>query len=351
MDKNTITKPIAFVCGGTGGHVYPAIALAQELNDKPLFFIGSTDRQDKDIIKRYGFDFVGIAPKKTSLIQKISTFFKAARLLKDKHVQHLVSTGGGQTAFVALAAFFLRIPITLLEQNTIPGRTNRILQFFATTIILTFPESLPYFYVKKRCQVLGNPVRKSFLSDALSEKIINLTIPDLPVILFFGGSQGALKLNQFITNHYPDCLNSPFVTIHITGEGFFKTQYGSEEFILQKDVNGHIKIITLPYFEKMDWLYTLSSLIICRAGATTLSELKDFQKYGIFVPFPFAKDNHQFFNAKSMSEQGYGVLIEENALHFSDIERELKTAVSAKKDSSPASARTIIADHIRKQLS
>jgi UDP-N-acetylglucosamine--N-acetylmuramyl-(pentapeptide) pyrophosphoryl-undecaprenol N-acetylglucosamine transferase len=342
---------ITFVCGGTGGHVYPAIALAQELDPHSFFFIGSTDRQDKVIIEKHGFSFIGISPQKTSLLQKITVFFKAIKLLKAQKTKVLVATGGGQTALVACAAFCLTIPIILLEQNTIPGRTNRVLQFLASQICLTFPESLPYFkYSGKKINITGNPVRKFFLKDNFFETAASLELPQKPWILFFGGSQGAQKLNEFAHQHYDFFENQGYFFVHITGNAYYKTHFSETPFKVCYNEAGQIKGLVFPYFEKMDWLYEHASLVVCRSGATTIAELIAFNKPAILIPYPFAKDNHQVANAKSIESQGRGLMLEESKLSLDTLQECINSLTSYSPPEQPSSARELILTYIKAYL-
>lgn len=311
------TPTYAFTCGGTGGHVYPAVALAQAFQDssqaRPLF-IGSTNRQDAQIIPKYGFLYEGIGQSSRKILDLIKAFLKAREVLKKYQVQAVIGAGGGYTAAVVVAAFTLRIPIFLLEQNAIPGRTNRYLQGMARRVYLTFPESEAYFSKSKRLCV-GNPVRRYFLEDALSKAFLAEALPDLPIVLIFGGSQGAQKLNQLMADHYDYFLNHPIVAIHVTGQSYYQAHFKETPYTLLAH-QGQTKVAVLPYFEKMDALYERVSLVICRAGATTMAELIHFQKRAVLIPFPFAKDNHQVANAKSFQSQGLGIYYEESQLTF-----------------------------------
>ena len=329
---------IVFVCGGTGGHVYPAIALAQRLEGYNPLFIGSTHRMDSRIVPKYGFSYEGIPESKWRLATFIKLFFKSRNILKKHAVKAMVGAGGFYTFAVVMAAFSLKIPVFLLEQNVIPGRTNRMLQYFARKIYLSFPESLSYF---SSCDALvtGNPVRHFFLEDDVFTLFKELVFPAHPVVLFFGGSQGAMALNQLVFDHYSYFLHQPFVAIHVTGQTYYDAHFHEPKVTVYRNDDSEIKIVSMPYFEKMDELYRRAALVICRSGAMTLSEIEAFHVPVIMVPYPYSKDNHQVANAKVFQEKGFGVYFEEKALQFSDIQayfshpQDLLTA-SAHEDSS-----------------
>ena len=341
----------AFTCGGTGGHVYPAIALAQAVQADPtdqseVFFIGSTNRQDAQIIPKYGFSYFGLGLSSRSIWPLIKAFFKARSILKKQGSQALIGAGGGYTAAVVCAAFSLRIPIFLLEQNVIPGRTNRYLQYLAKRIYLTFPESASFFSARKaRC--VGNPVRRFFLEDPLFKALEKEILPVLPVILIFGGSQGAQALNQLIVDNYDYFLTRSYVAIHVTGEAYYQKHFQDRPYTVLKNEQNLIKVVVLPYFEKMDWLYKKAALVICRAGATTMSELIHFKKHAVLIPFPYAKDNHQVANAQSFKDQGFGTYYEEKDLTFEKLIPHFHQGVSIHHSVLPAQAdasQTIIKD-------
>jgi len=306
---------IVFTCGGSGGHVYPAIAVAQELDRSDILFIGSKDREDAHIVPKYGFKFSAISSSSKNIFKILKGFFQSLFLLKKAKV--VIGSGGYLTASVILAAFFLRIPIILIEQNAKPGRVNRYLQWFATHIFLSFSPSLSYFNSKKS-EIVGNPVRKTFLRDALTETFLALTLPPFPVWLVFGGSQGSDAINQLFFENKDYFLKQPLILIHLTGHRFFG-QHANENIRISKDEKDQIKIIQMPYFESMDILYAKASLIIARSGATTVAELLYFSKPSILIPYPLAKDNHQVDNAQIIVEHGHGVMLPQAHIDFYQI--------------------------------
>jgi len=249
---------------------------------------------------------------------------------------------------VILAAKSLFIPIFILEQNILPGRVNRYLAFLATKIFISFQESLQYF-PKNKTYLKGNPVRKYFLEDNYYTELKKLE-PELisynqPIILIFGGSQGAYVINNFFLQNYSELKTKPYIFIHITGEKFYSENFKNNINILKNNTD-QIKVITLPYFEKMDYLYQLCQGVICRAGATTIAELLHFNKPSILIPYPYAKDNHQFYNAKYLADRNQGIILLEKELTLANIYSKIKNILELKFNAIPINARRSIAEII-----
>jgi UDP-N-acetylglucosamine--N-acetylmuramyl-(pentapeptide) pyrophosphoryl-undecaprenol N-acetylglucosamine transferase len=352
---------IAYTCGGTGGHIYPLIALAQELTETHPFFIGSRDRVDRHIIPAYGFSFFSITSSNRNIFKIIQGFFQARRLLKNQKASLLVSSGGYLTLPVVLAAKSLSIPIFLLEQNSLPGRVNRSLGKFAKKICLSFESSQTYFKTKNKI-VTGNPVRKIFLEDPTYISLKELTLGTAKTLLVFGGSQGAQKINALFSANYAHFMRSDMQLIHITGKNAFESAIEASKKLNPKavtyshdtfwvtDAEGHVKIITTAYCEKMDWLYEHAHWVISRAGATTIAELIHFQKPAIVIPYPHAKDNHQVDNANEFVKTHLGKCLAEEDLTFDVLLREVQALPNPFLEPSHHNARTHIADLIRKEL-
>lgn len=336
---------IVFTCGGSGGHVYPAIAIAQELNRPDILFIGSETREDAQIIPRYGFKFQSISSSSKNILKLFKGLLQSLRLLKQEKAHVVVGSGGYLTASVILAAFLLRIPIVLIEQNAKPGRVNRYLQCLAHKIFLSFSPSLTYFNEKK-AMVVGNPVRKFFLQDTLVKEFQALTLPSIPSWLVFGGSQGAESLNELFLDQTLYFLKNPVLLIHLTGSKYFKNKPSDSPIELIKDENGIIKIIRMPYFEAMNLLYQKASLVISRSGATTVAELLYFSKPSILIPYPLAKDNHQVDNANIIVKKKNGILIHQKDLEFSKICESALVLESQKTEPDTNNAREIIAKYV-----
>ncbi len=308
---------IVFATGATGGHVYPLIAVAQELSEYTCVFLGTQNRKDSEIVPTYGFAFRGLPSPKTPL-GFLRSFVQAWKTLAEVKAQIIIGSGGGSTVPTILAAWLKRVPIFLLEQNVLPGRTNRALQFFAKKIVISFPESRRYFHVK-HVECFGNPVRKHF-SPGSDGEVKALKFGDGPKILVLGGSQGAYAINQFFESNEAFFVSENFVLIHLMGEAYYRKRFGSQPFqVVYSRDKSLIKVVKLPYFEAMDDLYTMADLVVSRAGATTIAEILHFQKPSVLIPYPHAKDNHQQLNAQWVCDQKLGKLMVEGGLDLTDM--------------------------------
>ncbi|RAP32381.1 hypothetical protein DID77_04595 [Candidatus Marinamargulisbacteria bacterium SCGC AG-439-L15] len=310
---------IVFSCAKTGGHIYPAISVAQEL-DMSALFITTPGKQQQAIITRYGYDVSLIPELGFNPFVWVMAFFKSCLILTKSKAKGVVCTGGAVSCMVAFVAWLYRIPVIVLEQNCLPGRANRLCQRFATKVCVSFEESSSYFKQSK-VVVTGNPVRKTYFSDACFQQFKKESLGGSPVILVFGGSQGALWMNEWIQKQYDFFLNNKYVLLHITGADFYKKHYSDPFYHVVSDSENRKKIYTFPYFEKMDYLYSLSDLVICRAGATSIAELLHFKTPSILVPYPYAADQHQLLNAKSLEKQNLSVCIEQPDMVFSKVQK------------------------------
>ncbi len=296
---------IVLSCGGTGGHIYPAIAIAQALLGHDVTFLGSSDRLDQDTVTRYGFQFVPIGPSRGNPLALIPGFIKALHYFVRFRPSVVVCTGGKITFLTGLAAAFLRVPLVVMEQNQIAGRTNRMLAKLATLVVTAFPKTigLPVGHP------LGNPVRRTFLTDPW----LNEALADLPgsdaVLLVFGGSQGASALNHVVSEFW-NTHPSGWSMIHILGPALYHREGLSGAFDVVRGPNGSV-CIRAPYAEEMDALYTRADVVVCRAGATSIAELLHFRVPAVMVPYPHAMDDHQRANATWMGvHSGASVLTE-----------------------------------------
>lgn len=270
---------IALSCGGTGGHIYPALALAEKLQD--CFFIGS-NRLEKELIPRENHKFFEITAHKKNLLKILIGFFQALKILLQEKPEAIISTGGYVTIPVLLAGAILRKKIYIQEQNFLPGKVNRLLSLIAKKVFITYPGSKKYFW-KKNTVVTGNPLRKKISS-------LNYN-PELAfkakTVLIFGGSLSAQSINlavyEMLKIKTPD-----FKVLHLDGKN---------------------------YAHNMAELYQKASLIVCRAGATSLAEIAAIGIPAILIPYPLAADNHQELNARYFQEQGAAELILDKELN------------------------------------
>ena len=301
--------------GGTAGHIYPALTIAQIMQQKapeinPVF-VGSTRALEKKIMEHHKANFIplkieglkgkGIKTFRSLLILPYA-FFKCLMILIKFRPKLVIGVGGYSSGPIVLLAAFLKIPTMIMEQNVKPGFTNKLLIPWIKKAVVAFESSLPYF--KNKAVFLGNPVRSEFYNLTPKQRNNNLTL------LIFGGSQGSLLLNKSMTEALPLLLDNreSLKIYHQTGENdwqWVKKSYEDMEFSQAK---------VAPYFYNMADYFQKSDLIICRAGATTIAELIAAQKASLLIPFAKASDNHQVLNAKEVEKMGGADIIFENEL-------------------------------------
>ena len=318
---------ITFTGGGTGGHLYPAIAIADALATRAnIRFIGARDRLEARIVPAAGYevDFVPSRPLvRGASLRAIGTAFVnaygivlAMRLLLKRKPDLLIASGGYVCFPVVLAARILRtlgmlrMPIALLEINAYPGLTNRLLAPLVDEVWGAFASAAATFGSKYR--QTGIPVRASLraLPDRRdAAKWLGLD-PAARTILVMGGSQGARSINEAITALVTRrALPDEWQILHVSGERDY--QYMKAE---QRQPFGNNRILLVPYLDDLAEAYALSDLVVARAGASTLGELAALGIPSLLVPYPFAADDHQNINAATFAQAGAAQIIDDATL-------------------------------------
>jgi UDP-N-acetylglucosamine--N-acetylmuramyl-(pentapeptide) pyrophosphoryl-undecaprenol N-acetylglucosamine transferase len=317
IDEN---KPLHLIIagGGTGGHLFPGIAVAEALMDiNPLnqvLFLG-TDRPLEikilaktsfchETIPAGGIKGLSIWSKIKSLLRIPSGILKAMNIYRKFSPHIVLGVGGYVSAPCCIAAHLMGIPVIIQEQNSIPGLTNRLLGKIADRIYVSFPETCQRFNQKKTFYV-GNPVRKEIVQASTETPIQKNT--NCFTVFIIGGSQGARAINIAITDALPFLDKTQIAFIHQSGqkdEQHLKDTYQINGF--QADVRS--------FFHDMMAQYKKADLIVSRSGASTVAELTILGKPSIFIPFPFAADNHQEKNARAIVKAGGADMILESQL-------------------------------------
>jgi UDP-N-acetylglucosamine--N-acetylmuramyl-(pentapeptide) pyrophosphoryl-undecaprenol N-acetylglucosamine transferase len=309
--------------GGTGGHIYPAMAIAKGLQERfpdcEILYIGTKEGMEARLVPENGLDFRGIAgrglPRKLSVevLQAAGTNLKALwetkKILKDFKPDLVVGTGGYVSGPVVLTAALFGIPTLLHEQNALPGKTNKALAKVVKKVMVTFPESAKFFSSPGKIEVVGLPVRPEIgkLERKQSAKELGLD-PRKKTLLITGGSRGALSINQAVIfllsklETYPDIQ-----LIWATGSATYQTIIDELDL---KGINWRLdRWRIVEYLAKMPEALAVADLCLCRAGATTLAELSAAGKAGILIPYPYAAENHQEYNARVFEEKGAAEVI------------------------------------------
>lgn len=322
---------VLIAAGGTGGHIYPGIAVAKEITRRDasseVHFVGTARGLETKIVPENGFQLslinsaglknVGFAGKIKGLMILPKSFLEARRLIKDFNPEVVVGAGGYVSGPVLLTAALMRVPTLVMDSNALPGFTNRRLAPFITKAALTFEEALPFF--GKKGIVTGNPVRKEFFEiepKARGEKI-NL--------LIFGGSQGARVINNTMVEALSSLGNfrEKLNVTHQTGESDFEK---IRELYARKGW-GDAEI--RPYISNMVEEFEKTDLIVCRAGATTCAELAAAGRAAIMIPLPTAADDHQRKNAEALEKAGAAKMILQRDLTGESLANEIINLINS----------------------
>lgn len=337
--------------GGTGGHVIPALAIAQQLKQEyaaEILFVGTARGIENRLVPSAGFELrliqVG-ALKNVSLQTRLKTFgdlpraiWASSRILAEFRPDVVIGVGGYASGPAMLAAVARRIPTLIFEPNFVPGFANRIVASFVSAAAVQFRETGKYF---RRCEVTGVPVREAFFKIGDS--------PASPTLLVFGGSQGAHAINQVVMQSAADLFDKlpGLRVVHQTGERDYNDALAAYQK-LGGAVEAHRFIDDMPGF------FARASLLLCRSGASTVGEVTAAGKPAIFVPFPRAADDHQKRNAEALARAGAAVMIDESKFSreslisaivslFADAGTLKKMSEAARKLSHPNAARDIAA--------
>ncbi len=300
--------------GGTGGHLYPALAVGEKLKERnpavEITFVGSGRLLEKSIMERYQANFIplrieGLKGKGLRILKSLALlpygFLKSIYILFRLRPALVIGVGGYSSGPIVLLASWFRIPTLIMEQNLKPGLTNRLLLPWVRKAAVAFESSLPYF--RGKGNVTGNPTREEFYSLPKKERNHRLSL------LIFGGSQGSHFLNVGITESLPllSQEKKDLRFVHQTGENDY--EWVKECYARQ----GYTDVTISPYFFNMPEYFQISDLIVCRSGATTIAELVAAQKASLLVPFAKATEDHQLLNAKELAKvQGAEIILEED---------------------------------------
>ena len=317
---------VIMTCGGTGGHIYPAVAIADELKRRDenteILFVGSQIGMEKDLVPECGYEITlisadGFSRTLRGSIRSVKRVLKgrgqAKKLVRDFKPDLVIGTGGYASAPVVSMAEKQGIPTYIQEQNAIPGRTNRFLGRKARKIFLGFSKASEYFPDQEKLVLSGNPVRKEFAELDRAKIRAKLGIPeDTFVVLAFGGSQGAGRLNKEMLKVI-EAYNGDMRTQIWLGAGSYYYDAIQTE-LKEKGVQLQENIMIEEYIYDMAERLAASDLIISRSGALTVAEVTVCGVPAIFIPFPEAAENHQYYNALAVAEKGGAIVIEEKDL-------------------------------------
>ena len=304
---------VLIAAGGTGGHIYPGIAVAQEIKrrdgNSQVRFVGTARGLEGRLVPQAGFDLTLIDSsglKNVSLVARArglatlpKSFYDALKLIKQFKPDVVVGAGGYVSGPVVLMAALSNRPTLIMESNALPGWTNRVLARFVDRAAVSFDEALPFF--RGKAEVTGNPVRHEFFEIPAKQRD-----PSKCSLLVFGGSQGARAINEAMVAALGELKMSPvpLQVKHQTGPADFeKVKKGYDEAGWGENAE------VSAYIDNMMGDFAKADLVICRAGATTTAELIAAGKAAVMIPFPLAADDHQRKNAEAMEAAGAARMI------------------------------------------
>ena len=323
-------KRILLAAGGTGGHINPALAVGgyirEHYPDAKILFVGTPDKMEARLVPQAGFDFKsiemsgfqrdmslqGIKDNLLTLSKLAKSLPKAKAIIKEFNPDVAVGFGGYASGPIIRAAVKCGVPAAVHEQNAFPGVTNKLLSKKVNTVMLTTQAAKEYFPEKAHCVVTGLPVRGEMLKADRDFSRAQLGVDSRPLILSMGGSLGARSINEavkeLILKRYKD------------KKCFFLHATGSNGTAMIDELNGEIDlsqnkhVMLREYIDDMDVCMSAADIVICRAGASTISELQVMGKASVLIPYPYAAENHQYFNAKDLADNNAAILIEEKDL-------------------------------------
>lgn len=314
--------------GGTGGHIYPAITLIRtiqkQVENPEILYVGTKIGLEADIIPKEGLPFKTVdirgLERKLSLKmiktvgKAIHGVWQARRIVKQFKPDVVIGTGGFVCGPILLAASLMGIPTLIQEQNVIPGITNKLLAKFVTKIAVGYQDAVKYF-PKEKVVFTGNPIRAEVLSINREAGLAEFGFDtNKKTILISGGSRGARSMNQAMIDVHKYFADSQTIQLlHVTG----KNEYNDIVASVQAqgiDLQQNRNILIKPYLYDMPKALALADLAIFRAGATGIAELTAKGIPSILIPYPYAAENHQEFNALSLVKRGAAVMIRDKDL-------------------------------------
>ncbi len=305
---------LLIAASGTGGHLFPALAVAEQLSDYEIQWLGVPDRLENTLVPdSYPLNLIAVEGLQKPLgiksikigVNFLKSIFQVQKLIKEQSIDVVFTTGGYIAAPAILAATLSKKPAILHEANFIPGKVTRFLSRWCSAIALGFQGTAQYL-PSVTTQYVSTPVRSSFLST----QDLSLGIPnDAILIVVAGGSQGALAVNKLVRQAAPSWLDKGAYVVHLTGKN------DPDVYELE-----HPHYIHLPFYDNMAGLLQRANLAISRAGAGTLTELAITKTPAILIPYPFAAEDHQAFNAKFFTDAQAAITFNQQDLTVEKLE-------------------------------
>lgn len=327
--------------GGTGGHIYPAMALIKRLKERDMIeevlYVGTEKGLESKIVKNAGIDFKtieirGFKRKLTLENVKVVEMFlssirKSKKIVKEFQPDIVVGTGGYVSSAVVYAAHALHVPTVIHEQNTIAGVTNKFLAHFVDKIAIAFTEAADQFTEKKKIVFTGNPRAQEVVNIQKNDRLKEFDLAaDKDTVMIFGGSRGAKPINQATIETMAKFVEADYQVLFVTG----RVHYDSVVKLIDPKYLKSANISVLPYIDNMPEILPDIELIVGRSGATSIAEITALGIPAIFVPSPYVTHDHQTKNALSVSKVGAAKLIPEAELTSDSLFKEINDIMSDK---------------------
>lgn len=319
--------------GGTGGHIYPAISIINKIKEydknAKFLYIGTTDRMEHEIIPKENIPYLGIEMKGLSknilkTVHSLKLLFKSIKIVKEEikkfNPDIVIGVGGYVTFPVIYEAKKLGYKTLIHEQNSIPGKSNKILSKYADIIAVSLPGSMKYFS-KDKTFLTGNPrSSEAYLAKPINKQELGLT-KDKKLVLIVMGSLGSFTINEELLKIVPKFESKEYEVLLVTGNNYYDKY---------KDINvSNVKIV--KYLNNMLNILKSCDLIVTRAGASTIAEITSIGLPSILVPSPYVANNHQFYNAMELVDAKAALLLEEKDFNADNLLKQIDLIINDNK--------------------
>ncbi|MBQ2639359.1 MAG: undecaprenyldiphospho-muramoylpentapeptide beta-N-acetylglucosaminyltransferase [Bacilli bacterium] len=323
------------VAGGTGGHIYPALAIIDKICEKEpnseILYIGTSDRMEKDIVPKRGIKFIGLEMKGFNrknpfknisvVVKTLKAYKKAKRIIKEFDPDIVIGAGGYITAPVLYAAHKLGYKTLVHEQNSIPGMSNKFLANFTNTLCLSFPESKKYFK-NNNTVYTGNP-RSEEISKV--EKVSKTKFgfsKNKKLVVIVMGSLGSTTITNRLKEMIPSFKDKKYQILIVTGNSYYNNY---------KDISIPDNVKLVPFLDDLINLMKDTDLLVSRAGASTIAEITSIGIPSILVPSPYVTHNHQYLNAKELEDKKACIIVEEDKFNSVNLINTIDKIIDDKK--------------------
>ena len=323
---------VVISAGGTGGHIYPALAIINKIKENDpkseFLYIGTTNRMEKDLIPKLGIEYEGLEMEgidRKNIFKNIKVFIKYQKAIKKaKQViskfnpDIVIGAGGYVTAPVLIAAHKLKCKILIHEQNSVPGVSNKIISKYADRICVSLPKSVEFF-PKEKVVYTGNPRSEEMFSiPKADKKKFNLNINKKLVIIVMG-SLGSTTMTEKIQKIIPKFKDKKYEVLVVSGNKYYDSY---------KNIELPDNVLIVPFLDNFNSLLKSTDLIVSRAGASTIAEITAIGLPSILVPSPYVTNNHQYKNAKELEDVGAAKLITEDDFFVESLIKEIDEILS-----------------------